>query len=709
MRQKFNETAKQIITLTLIVFCGCSGTTLRRDYGSVPKNYATASDDQLLYNLARLAHDQPVYFVQLGSMSAQYQFSTSAAFSPSDQRVNPAGMMGSFLQHTLTLGGSLNAGAMETPIFQYLPLTGTNFIQAILTPITDKVFLTFYDQDYPADLVARTMIESVERIIDPKHGTVKNGESYVNHPEYSSYPKFLEFCDNLLNAQICHGLTVDTNGDGTSPIFNSTNVKLADVVSAVQAGMSAECVTNDGHVFVKVTKPDQHLRLVANADTNDYYRALARMLSHQRNETPESLRFTVGQLTNSMNLAILLKNDAIPLFSYIRRRLDLTSGNLTNWLGGRRASYAAEVDLIGRLNRIVDDPAQPFWDARLFQSVRLDHNARELTTKRDLQPLERARLNRLLLEEALPTVLSRRQDPISPTLSAGDLNDLPNLVAQLKANHELFDLLCRGSQAFTASAISNFDKATTGAWKTNYDLDWRHDVQDFVLASLNSLITNADLYTNSGFSGFTNRREMANLTGKSIEPSLRAYRNRFLLEDEFTNRLSSKYRDAMLRFVSTAAFIRDYHDGKYAFKLRTFESVMYGMANEERMFKASIDSTRLPYGNVEFVDNPYGPVARVLLADGRVLADRPVMMLQYDSEFRAHLFKLAEIRYGSDVYTVGDLEKGDTLLDPMSEEIHNETVPGMHNGTAFTILSYLYAQTAISTQNLPVQQLIQVQ
>ena len=29
--------------------------------------------------------------------------------------------------------------------------------------------------------------------------------------------------------------------------------------------------------------------------------------------------------------------------------------------------------------------------------------------------------------------------------------------------------------------------------------------------------------------------------------------------------------------------------------------------------------------------------------------------------------------------------------------------------TVFTMLSYLFAQTAISTQNLPVQQLIQVQ
>jgi hypothetical protein len=77
-------------------------------------------------------------------------------------------------------------------------------------------------------------------------------------------------------------------------------------------------------------------------------------------------------------------------------------------------------------------------------------------------------------------------------------------------------------------------------------------------------------------------------------------------------------------------------------------------------------------------------------------------MIKYDDNERSNLTTLIEINHNHVTYSIGDLEgKADPLYPDGLNPYQNRTV--------FSIISYLYLQTAISTQNLPVQQLIQVQ
>ncbi len=59
------------------------GTALHTDFTDYSEVYADSMNRQLLLNLARLANDEPAYFIQLGTIASQYQFTTSASFSPS--------------------------------------------------------------------------------------------------------------------------------------------------------------------------------------------------------------------------------------------------------------------------------------------------------------------------------------------------------------------------------------------------------------------------------------------------------------------------------------------------------------------------------------------------------------------------------------------------------------------------------------------------
>lgn len=254
--------AKWVVILPLLALCGCSSLALHQDYDNYSETYGDAFNKQLLLNLARESRQEPAYFLQLASISSQYQFSTAAGFTPSATRTDPASIanVGGMLQHTLTLGGSLTAGATQTPVFQFLPLTGSNFVQAVLTPISDKVFWTFYDEGWPVDWVGRVMISSIEQeTIETNKQSDGNNitkwDVYANDPTDPTYPKFLQCCNDFKNAQLFHILYVDktvgkTVGD-VPLIFSNKTASLKEIVSAVQAGLSVKYETNMNYVITK--------------------------------------------------------------------------------------------------------------------------------------------------------------------------------------------------------------------------------------------------------------------------------------------------------------------------------------------------------------------------------------------------------------------------------------------------------------------------
>lgn len=306
MRKHIKVYAKWIVILPLIGLCGCTSTVLRHDYADYSAVYGDSSNKQLLLNLARLSRDDPVYFIQLASINSQYSISSGLGFSPSATRTDPVSIgAGSMVQHALTLGGNLTAGFTETPQFQFLPLAGSNFVSAVLAPITDKVYLTFYDQGYPADWIIRTMVTSIQKqsiqttvlnlttniftngmwtniiIQSITNSITTNCEFYANDPCDPTYPRFLEFCADLRNAQLCHALTINRSGSDPTTVYSSTSAKLTDVVSAIGAGLTVKCTdTNSGRIIV--THSESGLQLApGNLLIRDNFLQYTNLLGYQ--------------------------------------------------------------------------------------------------------------------------------------------------------------------------------------------------------------------------------------------------------------------------------------------------------------------------------------------------------------------------------------------------------------------------------------------
>jgi hypothetical protein len=280
----------------LVSLCGCGGNVLSADYADYSSFYARSTDRQLLLNLARERNNEAIYFIQLASISSQYQFSTSTGFAPTHTRTDPVSFNGVPLaQNALTLGGTISAGVQQTPLFSFLPLTGSIYAQTIAAPLQETVFDDLYDQGWHADMILRVMAAEIR--IKDKNGIITH--VYRNDPYDQSYPDFLTFCDIMRYASEDHillreqgndsdsassdagnrtsgvpGKTDDTKdnakSDGKSvTVFSGKKAKLSEVVAAVGAHLN---VSYDADKGFNVTRPQVTNRWVFRENT--YYKPI---------------------------------------------------------------------------------------------------------------------------------------------------------------------------------------------------------------------------------------------------------------------------------------------------------------------------------------------------------------------------------------------------------------------------------------------------
>jgi hypothetical protein len=149
-------------TLVALVVCGCSSV----GPGSVPRDridYATAIGDswkqQTLLNIVKLRYGDMPIFLEIAQVIANYQLEStlSAGFNAA----NNTGIAGAF-----TTGGSVAAEGKYTdrPTLIYAPLTGTDFLKRLMTPIPPSALLFLLQSGYAADLVMPITLDSIRGI-----------------------------------------------------------------------------------------------------------------------------------------------------------------------------------------------------------------------------------------------------------------------------------------------------------------------------------------------------------------------------------------------------------------------------------------------------------------------------------------------------------------------------------------------------------------
>ena len=149
---------------------------------------------QLLLNIARARHNQPLQFTGISNIAATYNFNITAGATPA--------LTGS---HSALLVPVFGGSVAENPTISIAPMQGEEFTQRLLTPFPEQKLTMLLRQGYDVDALLRLLAGEV-RMPDADNQEVV----YYNRPsDRDGYPVFRRVMTHLSAIQDRHALYIE--------------------------------------------------------------------------------------------------------------------------------------------------------------------------------------------------------------------------------------------------------------------------------------------------------------------------------------------------------------------------------------------------------------------------------------------------------------------------------------------------------------------
>lgn len=183
-------------TAAFFLLSGCAS-NVALDHAVVAYDTTTANSisKQLLLNIARARHNQPMHFTAISNIAATYKFTVSAGVGGA-----VTGERGGLL---VPLFGS---SAEENPTVSISPMQGDEFTQRLLTPFQEQKLTLLLRQGYDVDSLLRLMGAELRlQTNEPSRISVHN-----NRPsDRAGYTVFRQVVSHLSAIQDRHSLYVE--------------------------------------------------------------------------------------------------------------------------------------------------------------------------------------------------------------------------------------------------------------------------------------------------------------------------------------------------------------------------------------------------------------------------------------------------------------------------------------------------------------------
>ncbi|MCX7184201.1 MAG: hypothetical protein NTW90_02990 [Nitrosospira sp.] len=161
--------------LALFVLSGCvSPMALNRAVIAYDEAVTDAGSQQLLINIVRAHHRQPIHFTGVSNIAATFNFQANAGAMPALGGLAGATMMPVF-------GGSVS----ENPTISIVPIEGEEFTKRLLTPFPQSKLTLLLRQRFDVDLLLRMMAQEVRLQHSEQQGAYRN--SPLDRPGYTMF------------------------------------------------------------------------------------------------------------------------------------------------------------------------------------------------------------------------------------------------------------------------------------------------------------------------------------------------------------------------------------------------------------------------------------------------------------------------------------------------------------------------------------------
>lgn len=184
------------LAAALVLAAGCT-TTIALDRAVIAYDETTTDSisRQLLLNIARARHNEPIHFTGISNIAATWNFSMNAGIS--------GALTGENGNLIIPIVG---VGAEENPTVSIEPMDGEEFTQRLLTPFREEKLTLLLRQGYDVDSLLRLI--GAELTV----GDARAGDLVVHHnrpSDQNGYPAFRRFVAHLSSIQDRHALFVE--------------------------------------------------------------------------------------------------------------------------------------------------------------------------------------------------------------------------------------------------------------------------------------------------------------------------------------------------------------------------------------------------------------------------------------------------------------------------------------------------------------------
>lgn len=198
----------RILTLILssLVLNACVGVgprAMKTALTSYDEAVAQTQSQQLLLNLVRLRYRDVPVFLQINSISAQYEFKASAGMSAGYNTGS----------RDSSLGASGGIGFSERPTLSLTPLQGEAFVRRMLSPIPAQSVAVLFHSGWRIDRILRSLAQGINLIPNAPNASSPTPDI---EPEYR---KFKRLTTLLRKLQKQHLIDLGINRDADQQQF----------------------------------------------------------------------------------------------------------------------------------------------------------------------------------------------------------------------------------------------------------------------------------------------------------------------------------------------------------------------------------------------------------------------------------------------------------------------------------------------------------